>query len=125
MIGLWLLVDMVHPSCLHKHILDPAIVAHLNPSLRVIRLKHPVSGELFAHAIHQPLSGKRFAAGDAAKYLIFTQHPRCPPDLRVVDKTRSTGDDLLRTGRFAQPALNTIPFRKIKLRQFSAIGQRG
>jgi len=83
MIGLWLLVDMVHPSCLHKHILDPAIVAHLNPSLRVIRLKHPVSGELFAHAIHQPLGGKRFAAGDAAEYLVLIQYSRCPPDIGV------------------------------------------
>src|SRR5882672_3791874 len=87
---------------------DTAIRAHLDDieTFGVGALEHPVLvAELCQHAVDRAFGAERLAAGDAVERLFFLQHTeRRVPCLEV--EPRVERNDVLGTGRFAQPALH-------------------
>ena len=96
------------------HRFDTAIRAHLDDveAFGVGALEHPVLlAEFGQHAVDRALGAERFAAGDAVERLFLLEHAqRRIPGLEV--ETRLDGDDLLRAGGFAEPALHAEAFGK-------------
>ena len=98
-----------------QHVFYPAVFAHVQTSLGLLRLEHPVIAELFTYHLQHGLGGKGLAANNAAQGLLLVQHPHLVTGIVVKNKPRMTGDGIFRAGFFTQTALDAIPLHEFQL----------
>src|ERR1700704_6143382 len=109
------------------HGFDAAVRAHLDDvePPGVGALEHPVLlAEFCEHTLDRAPGAERLAAGDAMKRLFFLQDAkRRVPRLEI--EPRLQRDDVLGTGRLAQPALHAKTLGEAQHRAVGIVRERG
>src|SRR5210317_1594813 len=123
---LWriLAVNSCVPCLARKHVLHPAVLAHVQASPRFVRLKHPMPFELLLHHVQHRSGRERLAAGNTTEWLLLVKRARLVSCLAVEQVSRRPLNSVLGTGFFAQTALHATRLGKIELRQPGTIPQR-
>ena len=93
-----------------EHVLDPAVLAHLQPSQGARRLKHGMTGEPLLHAHHHRRGAEHLPAAHAAERLVLVEGARTASGFTIEEVALTAGDAGLGTRTFAQSALHAVHF---------------
>ena len=91
-----------------EHVLDPAVLAHLQSGERAGRPEHGVACEPLLHPHHHRRGAEHLAAAHTAEWLVLIESSGASAGLPIEEIALAAGDAGFRTRVLAQPALHAV-----------------